>query len=79
MPRPTLTPNAKGFSRLAVHTGIDDNYAALAKRIGVNTSTVSRIMRGQHEPSGRFIAAVLAEFGTSWFHELFDVHGGTAA
>ncbi|KLO31613.1 hypothetical protein ABW16_01950 [Mycolicibacter heraklionensis] len=79
MRRPTLTPNAEGFSRLAAHAGIADNYLALANRIGVNASTVSRIMRGQHEPSGRFIAAVLNEFGISWFHELFDVHGGKTA
>ena len=57
------------FRRLA---GISTDDA-LAKRMGVNPATVSRVLRGTAVPGPRFIAGLIDVFGTECFTDLFEV------
>ena len=50
--------------------GITSN-AALAERIGVNESTLQRILGNHVEPSTRFIAGVLKALPGAKFEDLF--------
>lgn len=51
--------------------GITTN-AQLATRIGVNESTLQRVIAHEVEPSGRFIAGVLGALPAAKFEDLFD-------
>lgn len=46
---------------------------ALAKRMGVDPATVSRVLRGKQEPGGKFIAALVAAFPGMDLDDLFEV------
>lgn len=46
---------------------------ALAKRMGVDPGTVSRVLRGKNEPSPKFIAALVAAFPGMDLDDLFEV------
>lgn len=66
--RPTLRVNRDQF--LAA-TGAD-TVAALALQIGVDRSTVHRVLSGTTTASGQFIAAAIAHTGAT-FEQLFEV------
>lgn len=61
------------FRRLA---GISTDDA-LAKAMGVNPATVSRVLRGTAVPGERFIAGLLLVFGVECFGDLFEVVNST--
>nr|WP_184929723.1 helix-turn-helix transcriptional regulator [Saccharothrix ecbatanensis] len=46
---------------------------ALAKAMGVNRSTVSRVLAGELQPGSAFIAGALAAFTPVTFEDLFEV------
>jgi len=45
----------------------------LARRIGMDPSSVSRILKGNQAPGARFIAGLVAIFGADLFPDLFEV------
>lgn len=51
--------------------GISSN-ALLAERIGVDESTLQRVLAHTVEPSGRFISGLLKALPRARFEELFD-------
>lgn len=57
------------YRRLA---GLDTD-ASLAHRIGVDPTTVYRVLNGKTAMSARFIAGIVATFGPDLFADLFDV------
>lgn len=64
----TLSPNLDAFARVRG----SQNQKQFAARIGVNDSTLSRVLAGDIAPSARFIAATLSELPVQ-FHEVFDI------
>lgn len=52
---------------------------SLAKRMGVDPATVSRVLRGKQEPGPRFIAALVAAFPGMDLDDLFEVIDGQVA
>lgn len=57
------------------HIETDD---ALAERIGVHPTQVSRVVRGGAQPGQKFIAGLLLIFGKEAFGDLFDVEPDAA-
>ncbi len=61
--------NLNKYRRLAgLHTD-----ASLARRIGVDPTTVYRVLNGRTLPSARFIAGIVEAFGADLFSDLFEV------
>ncbi|WP_433264860.1 transcriptional regulator [Actinosynnema sp. CS-041913] len=58
------------FRRVAREAGYDSDYA-LAEAMGVDRSTVQRVLDGRMRPGNRFIAAALATLGPRRFNQLF--------
>jgi transcriptional regulator with XRE-family HTH domain len=69
---PTLKINPDGLERLRSQLGSPTNDA-LARRMKVDSATVSRVLSGKSTPGARFIAGALLAFGTAWIGELFQV------
>ncbi|MFJ1510919.1 helix-turn-helix domain-containing protein [Cellulosimicrobium funkei] len=57
------------YRRLA---GIDTDQE-LARRIDMDPSSVSRILKGNQAPGPRFIAGLVVIFGVDLFPDLFEV------
>ena len=47
--------------------------AAFAQKIGVDPTTVYRVLNGRTEMSARFIAGIVDAFGSDLFADLFEV------
>lgn len=47
--------------------------AALAQKLGVDPTTVYRVLNGKTEMSARFIAGIVDAFGSDLFADLFEV------
>jgi transcriptional regulator with XRE-family HTH domain len=68
------------LGRIATAQGLRSRYA-LAKRLGVNRSTVSRVLDGDRAPGQQFIAATMHELGVPFdaaFEIVDSVTGGVA-
>lgn len=67
----TLSINEEGLNRLRedYRLPLDKD---LATRIGVNKSTLSRVLEGKSRPGDRFIASILTAFPVK-FEDIFDV------
>lgn len=61
--------NLNKYRRLA---GLETD-ASLARRIGVDPTTVYRVLNGRTAPSARFIAGIVDAFGADLFPDLFEV------
>jgi transcriptional regulator with XRE-family HTH domain len=59
------------LDQIATAQGLRTRYA-LAKRLGVNPSTVGRVLDGDRAPGEQFIAATVHELGVS-FDAVFEV------
>lgn len=57
------------YRRLA---GIDTDLE-LARRINMDPSSISRILKGNQAPGPRFIAGLVITFGADLFPDLFEV------
>lgn len=58
---------------------LDGSNAALAAAMGVDESTVSRVMSGKSQPGPTFIAALCLALGTTRIDDLFEVRREEAA
>lgn len=67
-----LILNRDGLERLRRWSDITTD-CELAARIGVDPATVSRVLSGKCSPGTKFIAGVVAEFGSDRFGDLFVV------
>ena len=45
----------------------------LARRLGMDPASISRVLNDRQAPGATFIASVCLEFGKEWFADLFDV------
>lgn len=70
--RPTIALRMDGLEKAMTKAGIHTK-AGLAAHIGVDRSTVQRVLGGRTGPGEEFIAAVLAAFPKSRFEDLFAV------
>jgi len=52
---------------------------ALAKRMGMDPATVSRVLSGKQDPGSKFIAALVAAFPGMDLDDLFEVIPAEAA
>lgn len=68
----TLILKAEGLAKIRRWSGIATD-SELAARIGVDPATVHRVLTGKSAPGPKFIAGLLAEFGTDAFQDLFEV------
>jgi hypothetical protein len=62
--------NREALQRFRKKTFIDQDQD-FADRIGVSSSTVSRVLAGESKPGAPFVAGTLQLFGDIWFTELF--------
>ena len=69
---PFLEVKHDGFEKLK-RFGLVSSDRALAKLIGVDPATLSRVLRGKTEPTGKFIAGTIHALGMNWFEHLFEV------
>lgn len=69
---PTLAINHPGFTRHRKTADIHDD-TTLAKHIGVDATTVHRVLAGKNAPSARFIGGALNTFKGAKFADLFLV------
>ena len=69
---PSLKIDQDGLARLRKQLGSPTNDA-LARKMKVDSATVSRVLSGKSAPGTRFIAGALLAFGTAWFSDLFQV------
>lgn len=60
------------FTKAARLAGFRSDYK-LAKAMGVNRSTVARVLSGDLRPGAAFIAGALAALSPMQFDDLFDV------
>jgi transcriptional regulator with XRE-family HTH domain len=62
------------------HAGLQglDTEAAIAARIGMDRSTVNRLLRRELAPGPRVIAAILTAFPDRRFEDFFEIADGTA-
>lgn len=60
------------FTKAARLAGFRSDYA-LAKAMGVNRSTVARVMAGHLQPGPTFIAGALLALTPMQFHDLFHI------
>lgn len=69
---PFLQLKSSGIQKVK-ETGVARSDRAVARLFGVDPATLSRVIRGQAEPSNRLIAGALSALGPSWFNDLFEV------
>lgn len=53
--------------------------AKFAERLGVDATTVYRVLNGKTEMSARFIAGIVDTFGADLFPDLFEIERTTEA
>lgn len=68
----TLRLRAQQLAKYRKLAGITTDDA-LARRMGVDPATVSRVLRGKQEPGSKFIAALVAAFPGMDLDDLFEV------
>jgi transcriptional regulator with XRE-family HTH domain len=68
----TFTVNHHGFAKLKA-LGLYRSNASLAKKLGVDSATVTRLLNGSYEPGPRVLAGAVLAFGQAMFFELFHV------
>lgn len=68
----TLRLRADQLAKFRTLAGITTDDA-LAKRMGVDPATVSRVLRGKQEPGPKFIAALVSAFPGMDLDDLFEV------
>lgn len=68
----TLRLRADQLAKYRTLAGIKTDDA-LAKRMGVDPATVSRVLRGKQEPGGKFIGALVGAFPGLDLDDLFEV------
>ncbi|AAN12743.1 hypothetical protein LITTLEE_96 [Mycobacterium phage LittleE] len=64
--------NHRGFQSLK-EQGVAKSDRAIAQLLQVDPATMSRVLRGKTEPTGRLVAGAVAALGPSWLGILFDV------
>lgn len=70
----TLRINHDGLARHRRRAKIHDDHE-LARMMGVDYSTLHRVLSGKSSPGIRFIGGAVALFGSTSFAQLFDVVG----
>ena len=68
----TVKLRAASFAKAVTLARITSDYA-LAKRMGVNRSTVMRVRMGRLQPGPAFIAGALVALAPMQFDDLFEV------
>ncbi|GGP72717.1 hypothetical protein [Saccharothrix coeruleofusca] len=68
----TIRLRRSDFLAAMADAGLHSEYA-LAKAMGINRSTVSRVLDGSLQPGAAFIGGALAALPTSTFETLFQV------
>lgn len=68
----TLKLREDKFNALRRLAGLTTD-AKLADRLGVDATTVYRVLNGKTEMSARFIAGIVDIFGVELFSDLFEV------
>lgn len=68
----TLVLRADKFNAYRRLAGLDTDVS-LARKIGVDPTTVYRVLNGKTAMSARFIAGVVDTFGADLFADLFEV------
>ena len=68
----TLRIDNEAFREACEQAGLDSNKA-IARRMGIDTSTLSRVTSGKQTPGPKFIAGAVRAFGTLRFPEVFKV------
>lgn len=68
----TLVLRSEKFNAYRRLAGLDTD-ASLARRMGVDTTTVYRVLNGKTAMSAKFIAGVVDAFGADLFADLFEV------
>nr|WP_143532419.1 helix-turn-helix transcriptional regulator [Saccharothrix sp. ALI-22-I] len=64
------------FTKATKLAGFRSDYA-LAKAMGINRSTISRVVSGEIQPGPAFIAGALIAFAPMQFEDLFEVAPAT--
>lgn len=64
-----FTLNRSAYDKLRKQQRSD---RAIARLLGVDPATLSRVLQGKTEPTGRIIAGAVAALGAAWV-ELFQV------
>ncbi|GAA3847038.1 hypothetical protein GCM10022243_11420 [Saccharothrix violaceirubra] len=74
--RYTVRLRSGDFTKAATLAGLRSDYAR-SKAMGVNRSTVTRVLAGELRPGAAFIAGALAALHPMDFKDLFEVieHG----
>lgn len=68
----TLVLRSDKFNAYRRLAGLDTD-ASLARRIGVDATTVYRVLSGKTAMSAKFIAGIVDTFGADLFADLFEV------
>lgn len=68
----TIHLERDAFVRAAMLAGFRSDYA-LAKRMEVNRSTVSRVLMGKLQPGPAFVAGALVALAPHKFNDLFKI------
>ena len=68
----TLVLRNEKFNAYRRLAGLDTD-ASLARRIGVDATTVYRVLSGKTAMSAKFIAGIVDAFGADLFADLFEV------
>ncbi|WP_121010755.1 helix-turn-helix domain-containing protein [Saccharothrix australiensis] len=71
MPK-TIRLRTAAFAKAALLAGYPSDYA-LAKAMGVNRSTVARVLNGELRPGPAFIGGALTALAPMQFEDLFEV------
>lgn len=69
---PAIRLRVAEFLQHAKQAGLESN-GDIASRLGVNQSTVWRLLNGETGPGENFIAAVLTRIPDAGFYDLFEV------
>lgn len=67
----TLKLNPRGLAHLRKAGLAPADDRALAELIGVDRTTIYRILAGQQDPSAKFVAGSVLAFGKASFNQLF--------
>ena len=68
----TLVLRGDKFNAYRRLAGLDTD-ASLARKLGVDPTTVYRVLNGKTAMSARFIAGIVDAFGAELFPDLFEV------
>ncbi|MFD1547054.1 helix-turn-helix domain-containing protein [Nonomuraea guangzhouensis] len=68
----TLVLRADKFNAYRRLAGLDTD-ASLAQKIGVDPTTVYRVLNGRTAMSAKFIAGIVQIFGADLFADLFEI------